>query len=466
MKKFFTLIACALVAGSAFAQDEYTDLGDVITNGSISYQRKAKTDLSLYPEAQLVNFVSGEWVTGEKTQGTSRVVVDPSDAAAWDEEGNGNNLLNYCIEVVSRDAPVDPETGETQNIDAWDSRFFVVLPFDLREGDKVKFSVDIKAEKPASGISTQGHANPDEYVTWGIFGTIDFTTEWVTITKDVEIGSYSNGLVKTFAFDLGSTKSANKFYFDNIKVEVQQKKLPDDYVDMTAIDWDNVNWINLVHNGNCAGPESTSLVCRESGKGDAFNRVEGAGKDFTTGAQVTSVNDAADPWSTQFFITVNHVFEAGEKVKIAFDYRSDDAATVPTQTHTTPGNYLGGGEGMVGQLSFTPEWQHYERVVNAVKGMSTLTFNLNEDKTLATNFYFDNVEMCIAEEALKEGDKAAVQKEAADIIAETVEDGVPTGISTFKAEKSSKAIYNIAGQQIKALQKGLNIVNGEKVYVK
>ena len=46
------------------------------------------------------------------------------------------------------------------------------------------------------------------------------------------------------------------------------------------------------------------------------------------------------------------------------------------------------------------------------------------------------------------------------------EDDIPTGISAFKAEKASKAIYNVAGQQIKALQKGLNIVNGEKVYVK
>ena len=461
MKKFFTLIACALVAGSAFAQDEFTDLGDVVTNGKISYQRKAKADLSLYPTDQLVNFVSGEWFTGEKTEGTSRVVVDPSDAAAWDEEGNGNNLLNYCIEVVSRDAPVDPETGETQNIDAWDSRFYVVLPIVLHEGDIVTFSMDIKAEKEATGIGAQAHVNPNEYKDWRILDGINFTTEWTTFKKEnFAISSAQDGM-KSFAFDLGAPKTANKFYFDNISVTVQQKKLPDDYIDMGTIDWDNANWINLVDNGNCAAETSYSLVCRESGKADYFNRVEGAGKDFTTGAQVTSVNDAADPWSTQFFIYVNHEFRSGEKVKISFDYRSDVPATVPTQTHTTPGNYLGGGEGMVGQLSFTPEWQHYEEVVNAVKGMSTLTFNLNNDKTLATNFYFDNVEMCIAEEAATDADKI----EAAKVLAAKVEDTVATGINTAKAN-ASKTIYNVAGQQIKALQKGLNIVNGEKVYVK
>ena len=87
MKKFFTLIAVALVAVGANAQDEYTDLGDVITNGEIKYQKSAcKTgDFAAYKAENLVNFVSGEWVTGEKTQGTARVAVDPSDLKAWQE---------------------------------------------------------------------------------------------------------------------------------------------------------------------------------------------------------------------------------------------------------------------------------------------------------------------------------------------------------------------------------------------
>jgi hypothetical protein len=46
-------------------------------------------------------------------------------------------------------------------------------------------------------------------------------------------------------------------------------------------------------------------------------------------------------------------------------------------------------------------------------------------------------------------------------------DNLPTAIKAI-AEKSaaSKAIFNVAGQQIKSLQKGLNIVDGKKVYVK
>ena len=46
-------------------------------------------------------------------------------------------------------------------------------------------------------------------------------------------------------------------------------------------------------------------------------------------------------------------------------------------------------------------------------------------------------------------------------------DAIPTAIKAI-AEKSaaSKAIFNVAGQQVKSLQKGLNIVDGKKVYVK
>ena len=41
-----------------------------------------------------------------------------------------------------------------------------------------------------------------------------------------------------------------------------------------------------------------------------------------------------------------------------------------------------------------------------------------------------------------------------------------TGISSVEKKAPVKAIFNIAGQQVKALQKGLNIVDGKKVYVK
>ena len=45
---------------------------------------------------------------------------------------------------------------------------------------------------------------------------------------------------------------------------------------------------------------------------------------------------------------------------------------------------------------------------------------------------------------------------------------LPTGIeeTTEINEVTSPHIYNLQGQRIRSLQKGLNIVNGQKVYVK
>ena len=47
-------------------------------------------------------------------------------------------------------------------------------------------------------------------------------------------------------------------------------------------------------------------------------------------------------------------------------------------------------------------------------------------------------------------------------------DTLPTGIeeTTKTSEVTSPHIYNLQGQRIRSLQKGLNIVNGQKVYVK
>ena len=110
MKKFFTLIACALVAGSAFAQDApakidgFKDPVNLIKNGTIKYNVKAKEDLSKYPEAQLASFVARDWTAGEnQTQGAPAVVPVPEDAANWAADVEGRNQLNYCLKVVSRD---------------------------------------------------------------------------------------------------------------------------------------------------------------------------------------------------------------------------------------------------------------------------------------------------------------------------------------------------------------------------
>ena len=48
------------------------------------------------------------------------------------------------------------------------------------------------------------------------------------------------------------------------------------------------------------------------------------------------------------------------------------------------------------------------------------------------------------------------------------EDGTYTGINEVEASEATQpvAIYNLAGQRLNKMQKGINIINGKKVLVK
>jgi hypothetical protein len=43
---------------------------------------------------------------------------------------------------------------------------------------------------------------------------------------------------------------------------------------------------------------------------------------------------------------------------------------------------------------------------------------------------------------------------------------IATAISEVGNKATAKTIFNVAGQQMNGLQKGLNIVDGKKVYIK
>ena len=233
MKKFFTLIACALVAGSAFAQD-YTDLGNLITNGTIPYKKAG------YTAEDLPNFVSAEWKGEEKVTGVPRVVVDPDDVDALEAGSLSARTAKYCLAASTREVPQDvddegnpkfDDNGDPvyKNLDPWDSRFYITLPIDLAPGDKVKFSMNVRAKRAAT-ISAQGHADAtgNAYKVFRMQGSFCSNIEvpddqWLEYTKEVEWQDADDG-VNTFAFDIGASAS-NEFYFKNIVCEVQQKKL-------------------------------------------------------------------------------------------------------------------------------------------------------------------------------------------------------------------------------------------------
>jgi hypothetical protein len=357
---------------------------------------------------------------------------------------------------------------EGASADPWDSRFSITLPIDLAAGDKVTFSMKVMA-KEATTISAQGHTTNDGngYKVYRMQN--DFCNnvavsadEWTTYSvAEFEWPAADEG-VNTFAFDLGG--GGNEFYFDDISCTVQQKYVKE-------LVWKEI----FASDGTDATPFSVKYFRNYT---DAAKVVDGAivvtsldpEKDYTGTYYYSNDADTEEQpavlgrdWDTQFLIPLGTNLVGGKKFKITFKYKADKAATANSQAHKAapaPGFIEGAnhsGEGtyihyqLLGDLNFTEEWQTYNEDLSTVisvptqateeKLMGAVCLNLDVLREV-NNYYFDDIKVYVDEE------------------------DVPTAINTTKAVKATNAIYNVAGQQLKSLQKGLNIVNGEKVYVK
>lgn len=204
-------------------------------------------------------------------------------------------------------------------------------------------------------------------------------------------------------------------------------------------------WLELVKNGDVEGEDGTSLITKNGADGGAFifNPQAGVGIDGSRAAVVVAVDNAANEWDSQFFIYApDHVFAAGEEYKVSFWVRADKATAVSVQAHRQAGDYLHwavitNGE----QVNIPTEWTEvtYQGTVSAEQeGMQTIAFNLNQDKTLANTYYFDNVSWKL------KVDEAGVKE-----------------LDTVKQQMNGQK-YNLAGMRVGDDYKGIVIQNGRK----
>ena len=354
------------------------------------------------------------------------------------KESNGPTEPVTIIDGIgvdgSRGVQVVSAPGAGQD---WDTQFWIVFDEPLYEGDVINVSFDYKATTAVS-VGPQAHGQPGDYHDWTVFGwgkDANFDTEWKTYegTCTVGAGMANNGNGGGFlsiAFNLSTlSKKTDQsdgievtYYFDNIYVT---KMIPKE------IQWTG----NMIPNGDCEADADFGFIktdfWRDEHEGNVFSFVgrepgmpenpcieNGVGVDGTRGVAVHSVADAVNEYDTQFFITSTHKFQEGEHVIIKFDYKSDDETNVTVQWHALPGDYIdwqGPGENGNG-INFTSQWQHYEKEIvisSAASGdgtCQTLAFNLNENKTLATTFYFDNIEMYIDRDFASDEDWTLIEK--------------------------------------------------------
>ena len=323
------------------------------------------------------SFACHEWRTQDaQFDGPAKIIADPA------------NPDNHCAAVVIRSSEEAAAAGNMTkdgngNFADWDSQFFITLGEEntLKAGDKIRLIMDVKADVDMTGVGTQSHLAPGAYKHWACVGNVDFTTEWKTFDSGWKTVDANMATMYSIAFNLAKGIH-NTVYFDNIRVEIE--KAPE-----------VVKWKNIMVNGDLEGDDYAGIVCREKGQADAANVIAGEGVNGSKAAVINSAADAANAWDTQFFVFVPEKLAAGTAYKIKFSVRSKDAATISTQTHSTPGNYLGGA---FGNFDSKAEWTVIEKEGTIEKDdTQTIAFNLNENKTLATSFYFDNIEFYIPE---------------------------------------------------------------------
>ena len=364
---FFAVAASMLVAAASFTScsnqdnivapeqpgDYSFDEGSIIVNG----------------KCEVISNVANYWVT----VGQDATAFNGNATIKWDEE----TPKNHCVIVEARS---ESEARAAGNFGAqtWadpnkyadhDTQFYITFGKEnaLNAKDQIRITMDVKADEDFTA-GTGTHGAPGSYIGGGI-GNVPFTTEWtnwdsgfVTITSS-QAGAYS------IAFNLANTNkdAANRFFFDNIRVEVKRfvpDPEPAKVEGMKVIFW---NWgvakqdqfsVKYFKNYTAPKAEDGAIVVESLDPEKVYTEYDNAGADAKL----------AQNWDTQFLISLPEPLAKGTKVKLAMKVKADKAASAETQAHKVapvPGAIEGqnGYAGtyihyaLAGNIAFTTEWK-------------------------------------------------------------------------------------------------------------
>lgn len=161
-------------------------------------------------------------------------------------------------------------------------------------------------------------------------------------------------------------------------------------------------WTDMIVNGTLTGDETDNFVVEVGNGKEAATISEGAGRLAGRGIKVTSKDDAANTWDTQFFLVAKEAMAAGTKLHVEFDYKASKAAKVTTQAHSVPGSYISNNG--IGDVNFGLSWEHFvTEIIVKDNNTKVIAFNLNENMTEAIDFYFDNFVMWSKANAIAAG---------------------------------------------------------------
>lgn len=167
----------------------------------------------------------------------------------------------------------------------------------------------------------------------------------------------------------------------------------------------NFVFYNMIENGDLEGQQNEDwsyFMChewREDGS-ESYRGPATIVADPTDNnnhcIKVTSRNSPTENnWDSQFFIYLKDGISSGNRMRVSMRVRADKAATVSTQVHAEPGDYI--HNEICGNLDFTEQWQTFtwegtitEEQSREDKLFQTIAFNLSEMQESNT-YYFDDI---------------------------------------------------------------------------
>ena len=188
-----------------------------------------------------------------------------------------------------------------------------------------------------------------------------------------------------------------------------------------------VPWQQQVKNGDCEGTDVSCLQYKNGESNSITKKITAeVGVDKTRGIKVHAVANASKASQTQFYVyTPDFTWKTDIRYRFRMKVRADKAAKIKAYAQKKPGEDIvkqewgwgGGGSStpismLKGTYNVTTEWTEIvceDVITNEQSGaqfdwwgtpaLKCIAFNLNEDKKLENNFYFDDISW----ESLPEG---------------------------------------------------------------
>ena len=229
-----------------------------------------------------------------------------------------------------------------------------------------------------------------------------------------------------------------------------------------------VGWINILTNSDMEGDDTSSFVTVINGSSSdgsvTYPAVieDGVGVNNSRGLALRSMENAPETWSTQLFVKLPEILPIGTQWRFSMDVISNPDANVNVAGHAAPRSWqCGGGDisaDFANEFTTTSEWKTITAkgtISESLfgKGFQSIAFDLNNDKTTATQYYFDNIKF----EIYKYGT-------AAEFVDDNikVDFGFETNIPELcKAAGKSRVMFPVENAQVLVNNKEVEITSVE-----